>query len=66
MAYARRAALLAEDLNAWALGYRDVAFGPDHRLVNWQRRDRAESRAYGIEDLVAQLRDISMQLAALR
>jgi hypothetical protein len=66
MSYARRAALLAEDLNEWVPFYRRMST-PDAYLFTDERRvARADDRWCAIEDLVVRLQEISIDIASIR
>ncbi|HEY2202831.1 MAG TPA: hypothetical protein VGH56_13170 [Solirubrobacteraceae bacterium] len=66
MAYARRAAILAEDLDEWWTIYTRRSATLDPWVYDSSQRAALEDRCAVLEDLVRRLRDISSELAALR
>lgn len=66
MAYARRAALLAEELAEWFAIYRQRSAHASPWLLNSSERAQLEDRSAVLQDLVGRLRDISSELVALR
>lgn len=66
MAYARRAALLAEDLDEWWTIYKNRSATVPPWAMNSSQRAALEDRCAALQDLVWQLRNISSELVALR
>lgn len=65
-AYARRAARLAEDLGFWSGSLKDFARGPDSWMPSVAAVNRAEARAFALDDLVHDLQEIAIRIEAIR
>lgn len=66
MAYARRAALLADELDAWYAMYKRRRVSVDPWLLNSSQRSALEERINVLQRIIVQLQDISSELVALR
>jgi hypothetical protein len=65
-AYARRAAILAEDLAEWISFYRTRALPERSAYISYRTAVIADNRWPQLEDLVARLQEISIDILALR